>query len=160
MIGSAMDCSSESHFHPVLTDHDAGASFTMLGTTMRLMATAASTGGQFTVFEQVTPAGWGPPRHLHSREDEIVYVLEGTYELFIGDERRTASAGACAILPRDVPHGFRNAGSTPGRLLCVITPSGLEEYFLAVAACSPPPTPAQLVEMARPFGLTLLPPGT
>jgi len=38
-------------------------------------------------------------------------------------------------------------------------PGGLEKYFLAVAACSPPPTPAQLVEMARPFGLTLLPPG-
>jgi mannose-6-phosphate isomerase-like protein (cupin superfamily) len=147
------------HFHPALTDSSAGYSFTMLGTTMRLIAMAAATEGRFTVLEQVTPAGWGPPRHVHSREDEIVYILEGTYELSLGDERRTVSAGACAILPRGTPHGFRNVGGAPGRLFVVIAPGGLEEYFLAVGNCSPPPGPAQLVELARPFGLTLLPPG-
>ncbi len=146
-------------FHPILTDAASGCTFTMLGATMRLIAMGADSGGRFTVIEQVTPVGWGPPRHIHSREDEIFYVLEGTYELHVGDERRTASAGASAILPRGVPHGFRNAASTASRLLFVITPGGLEEYFLAVAKCSPPPTPAQLVELARPFGLTLLPPG-
>ena len=126
---------------------------------MRLIATAAGTEGRFAVIEQITPAGWGPPRHIHSREDEIVYILEGTYEFSIGDERRTVSVGACAVLPRNVPHGFRNVGSAPGRLLCVIAPAGIEEYFLAVGNCSPPPSPAQLLELARPFGLTLLPPG-
>ena len=145
-------------FRPILTDTGDGLSFTMLGTTMRLIATSANTGGRYTVGEQVTPAGWGPPRHIHSREDEIFYILEGTYELHVGDERRTVSAGACAVLPRGVPHGFRNVGSTPGRLLFIITPGGLEEYFLAVAKCPPPPNPAQLAELARPFGLTLLPP--
>jgi quercetin dioxygenase-like cupin family protein len=146
-------------FHPVLTDATAGHTFAMLGTTMRLLATAADTGGRHTVFEQVTPPGWGPPRHIHSREDEIIYILEGTYDLHVGDERRTVSAGASVILPRHVPHGFRNAAPTPSRLLCVIVPGGLEEYFLAVAKVSSPPDPAQLVELARPFGLTLLPPG-
>lgn len=146
-------------FDPALTDAGAGRTFTMLGTTMRLMTTAAATGGRYTVLEQVTPPGWGPPRHIHSREDEIFYILEGTYDLHVGDERRTVSAGASAVLPRNVPHGFRNVASMPSRLLCVIAPGGLEEYFLAVARCSPPPSPAQLVELARPFGLTLLPPG-
>ncbi len=159
MSGDTMAGLSAPHFHPILTDTGNGPSFMMLGTTMRLIATAADTGGRFTVGEQVTPAGWGPPRHIHSREDEIFYILEGTYELHFGDERRTVSAGACAILPRGVPHGFRNVASTPGRLLFVITPGGLEEYFLAVAKCPPPPNPAQLAELARPFGLTLLPPG-
>jgi quercetin dioxygenase-like cupin family protein len=156
--GEFMSGFSSPHFYPILTDTGNGPSFMMLGTTMRLMATAADSGGQFTVGEQVTPAGWGPPRHIHSREDEIFYILEGTYELHVGDEFRTLSAGACAILPRDVPHGFRNVASTPSRLLFVITPGGLENYFLAVAKC-PPPNPAQLAELARPFGLTLLPPG-
>ncbi|HXJ18241.1 MAG TPA: quercetin 2,3-dioxygenase [Candidatus Polarisedimenticolia bacterium] len=146
-------------FHPILTDAGSGHTFTMLGATMRLIATAAGTGGRFTVFEQVTPVGWGPPRHVHSREDEIFYILEGAYELHVGDERRTVSPGASAVLPRGIPHGFRNVASTPSRLLSVIAPGGLEEYFLAVAKCSPPPNPAQLVELARPFGLTLLPPG-
>lgn len=111
------------------------------------------------MIEQVTPPGWGPPRHIHSVEDEIFYILDGSYELHIGDERRTVSSGASAILPRNIPHGFRNVASTPSRLVFVITPGGLEEYFLAVAKCSPAPNPSQLVELARPFGLTLLPPG-
>jgi oxalate decarboxylase/phosphoglucose isomerase-like protein (cupin superfamily) len=98
------------------------------------------------------------PRHIHSREDEIFYILGGIYELHVGDELRTLSAGACAILPRDAPHGFRNVATTPGRLLFIITPGGLEDYFLALAKCQPPPSPAQLAELARPFGLTLLPP--
>ena len=146
-------------FQPILTDAGGGYTFTMLGATMRFLATAAGTGGRFTVLEQVTPAGWGPPRHIHSREDEILYILEGTYELHVGDERKAVSAGASAVLPRHVPHGFRNVASTPSRLLSVIAPGGLEEYFMAVAKCSPPPNPAQLVELAGPFGLTLLPPG-
>ena len=111
------------------------------------------------MIEQVTPPGWGPPRHIHSREDEIFYILDGSYELHVGDERRTVSAGASAILPRNIPHGFRNVASKPSRLVFVITPGGLEQYFLAVAKCSPAPNPSQLVELARPFGLTLLPPG-
>lgn len=148
------------YFQPTLTDAGNGHTFTMLGTTMRLLATAAVTGGRFTVFEQVTPVGWGPPRHIHSREDEIFYILEGAYELHVGDERRNVTAGASAVLPRHVPHGFRNVAPTPSRLLSVIAPGGLEEYFFAVAKSPVPPNPARLVELARPFGLTLLPPGT
>lgn len=155
----AITALAKPQFEPILTDAGKGYTFAMLGTTMRLIAAATATGGQYTVIEQVTPPGWGPPRHIHAREDEIFYILEGAYELHVGDERRTVAAGASAILPRNLPHGFRNVASTPSRLLSVITPGGLEEYFLAVAKCSPLPTPAQLVELARPFGLTLLPPG-
>lgn len=155
----AMSGFAAPHFQPILTDAGAGNTFTMLGTTMRLVATSARTGGRYTVIEQVTPPGWGPPRHIHSREDEIFYVLEGAYELHVGDERRTISAGAFAVLPCNIPHGFRNVALTPSRLLFVIAPGGLEEYFLAVAKCSPAPNPVQLAELARPFGLTLLPPG-
>jgi quercetin dioxygenase-like cupin family protein len=159
MSGDAIAGFAAPHFQPILTDAGTGNTFIMLGTTMRLVATAAGTGGRYTVIEQVTPPGWGPPRHIHSREDEIFYVLEGGYQLHVGDERRTISAGASAILPSNIPHGFRNMASTPSRLLFVIAPGGLEEYFLAVAKCSPAPNPVQLAELARPFGLTLLPPG-
>jgi mannose-6-phosphate isomerase-like protein (cupin superfamily) len=147
-------------FLPALIDPGEGVTFTMLGTTMRLIATGAETGGCYTVVEQVTPAGWGPPRHMHSREDEIFYILEGTYEVHCGDVRRTVSAGACAILPRGVPHGFRNTGLAPARFIFVITPSGLEDYFIAVSKFGPlPPSPADLAKLAGPYGLTLLPPG-
>ena len=144
---------------PALSHAGDGVTFTMLGAAMRLIARAIDTDGRFAVFEQTTPAGWGPPRHVHANEDEIVYVLEGVYDVWLGDEQRTISAGGCAILPRGIPHGFQNVGGTPGRFVCVVTPGGLEEYFLEVARCSPVPSPAQLVGMARAYGLTLLPPG-
>jgi mannose-6-phosphate isomerase-like protein (cupin superfamily) len=147
-------------FLPALIEAGKGVAFTMLGTSMRLIATGAETGGRYTVLEQVTPAGWGPPRHIHSREDEIFYILEGTYEVHCGDERRTFSAGACAILPRGVPHGFRNTGLAPARLISVIAPSGLEDYFIAISKFAPmPPSPADLAKLAGSYGLTLLPPG-
>jgi quercetin dioxygenase-like cupin family protein len=144
---------------PALSDATDGVTFTMLGTTMRLIATGNETDGRYTLLEQVTPAGWGPPRHIHAHEDEIVYVLEGTYEVTLGDEHRTISVGGCAVLPRDVPHGFRNVGSEAGRFLCLVAPSGLEQYFLALSQCSEPLTTARLIQMAKPYGLTLLPPG-
>jgi quercetin dioxygenase-like cupin family protein len=144
---------------PALSDSSDGVTFTMLGASIRLIARAIDTDGRFAVFEQTTPAGWGPPRHVHANEDEIVYVLDGSYEVSLGDERRTVSAGGCAILPRGIPHGFRNVGRTPARFVCVVTPGGLEEFFLEVARCSPAPGPAQLVGMAGTYGLTLLPPG-
>ena len=62
-------------FHPILTDAGGETTFSMLGTTMRMIASAAGTGGRYTVIEQVTPHGWGPPCHIHSREDEIFLVL-------------------------------------------------------------------------------------
>jgi len=144
---------------PPLSDSSDGVTFTMLGASMRLIARATDTEGRFSVFEQTTPAGWGPPRHVHANEDEIVYVLNGSYEVSLGDEQRILSAGGCAVLPRGIPHGFRNVDETPSRFVCVVTPGGLEEYFLDVARCSPPPSPAQMVGMARTYGLTLLPPG-
>ena len=144
---------------PALSDSSQGLTFTMLGASMRLIARATDTAGRFSVFEQTTPAGWGPPRHVHANEDEIVYVLDGSYEVSLGDEQRTISAGGCAILPRGIPHGFKNAGETPGRFVCIVTPGGLEEYFLEIARCSPPPSLAQLVGLAKGYGLTLLPPG-
>lgn len=75
-----VDSFAAPQFEPILTDADDGHTFTMLGTSMRFRATAASTGGRYTVLEQVTPPGWGPPRHIHSHEDEILYILEGSYE--------------------------------------------------------------------------------
>ena len=144
---------------PGLSESGDGFTFKMLGTTMRLIARAGDTDGRYAVFEQVTPSGWGPPRHIHELEDEIIYVIDGTYEVSLGEEHKTLSAGGCAILPRGVAHGFRNVGAEAGRLLCFVAPGGLEEYFLALSKCSVPPSPPQLVEMAKPYGLTLLPPG-
>jgi hypothetical protein len=95
-------------FQPILTNAGAGQTFTMLGTSMRLIATAASTGGRYTVLEQVTPPGWGPPRHIHSREDEIF-----TFSRAATSCMSAVSVGRFPLAPlRSCPAAFHMAFAT------------------------------------------------
>ena len=135
-------------FNPILTDTGNGPSFTMFGTTMRLIATAADTGRKhLQCFRQVTPTGWGPPRHTHSREDrDYFYILEGTYELHVGDERRSVfrwrlrrSFHAIAFA-----HGFRNVApcAEPITAMCHHSRWTRGVFLSRVAKCPPlPPIP-------------------
>ena len=75
-----------------------------------------------------------PPRHVHTHEDEITYVLEGELDVTIGDETRTLRAGEAIFKPGGIPHAFGIAGERPVRFLETITPAGFEGYFRAVAA--------------------------
>ena len=75
-----------------------------------------------------------PPPHVHEREDEVTYVLEGALEVTIGGEARIVRAGEAIFKPRGVPHSFAVAGGEPARFLETVTPAGFEGYFRAVAA--------------------------
>jgi quercetin dioxygenase-like cupin family protein len=90
------------------------------------------TGGAYAILEQKIPAGHGPPLHVHRHETEIFYVLEGQFEITIGDQKVTAPAGAMAVGPRDIPHTFRNTGSNDGRLLLTVIPGRFANYFIDV----------------------------
>jgi len=61
------------------------------------------TNGAYSISEDITPPGGGAPPHVHSREDEMFYVLEGDYEFRCGDRRFTGSRDALVHLPRDIP---------------------------------------------------------
>lgn len=83
-----------------------GEALWTLNTLTRLVATASSTGGALGVWEQrVTPAG-NSPLHVHQREDEAFYILEGRVTFEIGGERLQASAGDFVFAPRQSPHRF------------------------------------------------------
>lgn len=75
------------------------------------------------------PWGGGPLPHVHSREEECSYVLEGEVILWIGDTRTVARAGAFVGLPVGVPHAFKNEAEQPARLLFTVVPAGLEGFF-------------------------------
>jgi mannose-6-phosphate isomerase-like protein (cupin superfamily) len=90
------------------------------------------TGGAYAILEQKIPAGHGPPLHVHRHETEIFYVLEGQFEITIGDQKVTAPSGAMVVGPRDVPHTFRNTGSKDGRLLLTVIPGRFANYFIDV----------------------------
>ena len=97
--------------------------------TMTLKATAESTGGALVLLENLTAPGGGPPPHVHTREDEFFYVLDGTFEIRIGDELHVVEPGGCAFVPRGTVHSFRNTAATPSRILVGFTPGGMDGFF-------------------------------
>jgi mannose-6-phosphate isomerase-like protein (cupin superfamily) len=97
--------------------------------TMTLLATGDRTAGSFALLEILTAPGGGPPPHLHTREDEFFYVLDGTFEIRIGDDVHVVGPGGFALVPRGTVHNFRNTEETPSRILVGFTPGGIEGFF-------------------------------
>jgi len=92
------------------------------------------TGGAFSVVEFISEPGAGVGVHIHEREDELVYLLEGEIGVTLGDQTMTVPAGACALLPRGIPHGYINTGGGTSRLLTVLLPGALDGFFVGLDA--------------------------
>lgn len=132
-----------------------------LGSLMIWHLMADDTGGQLSLGEVVVRQGGEPPLHVHAREDETWYVLEGSILFQRGDERVAAGPGTAVLLPRGIPHGF--AVQTPeARILHAYTPAGLEDAFRALSTPAParelppvpdgPPDPATLARLQQVYG--------
>ena len=99
------------------------------GDTMTLKATGEATGGALVLLENLTAPGGGPPPHVHLGEDEFFYVLDGDFEIRIGDTTHAVGPGGFAFVPRGTVHNFRNRGDAPARILVGFTPGGIEGFF-------------------------------
>jgi quercetin dioxygenase-like cupin family protein len=114
---------------PVLTGPRAGRTVTSdRGSSAELKIAGEQSGGDWAVVEWRVRAGDEPPIHIHTREDETLYVLEGAITAFVGDEQIEVEAGSYAALPKDVPHGLIVRGEEV-RLLVTLAPAGTE-YLL------------------------------
>lgn len=91
-------------------------------------ASSHSTGGSLAVYRSVVD-GEGPPPHIHTHEDETIFVLAGTIEAECGDEVFTATEGDLVFLPRHFQHTFRSIGG-PAEILFLVTPGHLDEFFV------------------------------
>ncbi|MGL4551693.1 MAG: cupin domain-containing protein, partial [Gemmataceae bacterium] len=107
------------------------------GDVYRFLATGGDTGGRYALWEALVPPGGGPPPHVHSREDEGFYVLEGEVTFTVNGDRLVAPAGTFANMPAGTPHAFRNEGDRPARMLITVAPAGLEEMFFEVGVPLP-----------------------
>jgi mannose-6-phosphate isomerase-like protein (cupin superfamily) len=97
---------------------------------VRFMIWGAESGGGFSLVEHpIPPRTLVAPLHLHEREDEYSYVLEGRMGAQLGDDVVYAEAGDLVFKPRNQWHTFWNAGDTPCRLLEIISPAGFEHFF-------------------------------
>src|SRR5262245_8717919 len=114
-----------------------------------IKATAAATGGAYGLFESYLAPGFSPPLHVHHREDEAFWVLEGELTMRCGDRTFRAAAGSFVFLPRDMPHTFVVEGDAPARMLTLLTPGGGEGLFVDAGRPAehdglPPPGPLDL----------------
>jgi quercetin dioxygenase-like cupin family protein len=142
-----------------------GPQLWFLDTRMSVKAGADQTGGAFTLIEWSAPVGFGPPLHLHDREDEAFYVLEGEMIVDCGQQRWTAGPGDFAFLPRGIPHSFIVTDG-PVRGLQITTPSGFEQFIAELGRPaehpglpnpSPPDVP-RLIEAGHRYGHQILGP--
>ena len=131
-----------------------------------ILVTHQQSAGKYDVVRTTVAPGGGPPPHRHSREDEMFYVADGTFEFILNETKFTTGPGGCAFLPRGSAHTFKNVGDTYGTLIVFTTPSGFAEFVADAGtpavdrSAAPTVTPAALVnlaQMAETYGIELLP---
>ena len=146
-----------------------GHTVAVVGDVYRFLATGEETNGKYALWEAIVPPGGGPPPHVHSREEEGFYVLEGEIAFTINGERIVALAGTFANMPVGTPHSFKNESDQPAKMLISLAPAGLEQMFfeigvpLAEGATTASPTTKEEIEkllaIAPKYGIEIRLPG-
>jgi len=141
-----------------------GPQYWFFGMLAEVKASAAVTGGRYTLLEVTAPAGLQTPLHVHYREDEGFYVLEGSVTIEVGDQTVEVGAGEHAYGARDIPHRF-TVGPDGARMIWVLAPGGFEDFVADVSVPAetptvPPPSvlpPGNAAEIVLRHGMELLP---
>ena len=103
------------------------------GLDVNVLLTTEATGGAISVLMGWHKPGEGPPDHVHFNQEEMFFIVEGTYELTVDGDTTTAGAGTIVFIPRNVVHRFKNVGNTTACLLDWSLPGGQDHYFKAIA---------------------------
>jgi quercetin dioxygenase-like cupin family protein len=154
---------------PIALGPGEGESLWFLGSHASVKASAGTTAGRVSVIEHLSPQGSGSPLHVHSREDEWFYVIEGALTFWVGGQVIEAPAGSFVYGPRGVPHTFMVSSET-ARFLLVTEPGEFSGFLRrlaepAAAVVIPPPVTeppdvAAMSEVAAEYGIEILgPPG-
>jgi quercetin dioxygenase-like cupin family protein len=150
---------------PVFLQPGSGHTIGVVGDVYRILATGDDTNGKYAMIDAIVPPGGGPPPHVHSREEEAFYVLEGELTFYIGNKRFVAGPGAFANTSVGTEHYFKNETQHSARMLITVTPAGLEKMFLEIAqpvvpgATSAPRPTKEIIDklptIASHYGITL-----
>ena len=154
---------------PTINTPSQGRTLAVVGDVYRFLATGQETNGKYAVFEALVGPGGGPPPHVHSREEEGFYVLEGEITFTVNGEQVVAAAGTFANMPVGTPHSFKNESGKPARMLISVAPVGLEQMFFEVgvplaegSTTASPPTKDEIEKLqaiAPSYGVEILVPG-
>lgn len=141
---------------PVFVSAQDGVPIDFISVTHKL--TGRQTGGAYYVFESLFDGVTGNRLHVHSREDEYAFVIDGALEVRLAEEIHILEAGGMAHLPKGIPHALRNPLETPSRYLFMSVPAGLDRLFDAFDAARQAGTldDAEHRRLSREFGLEWL----
>src|SRR5262249_19046093 len=103
------------------------------GLDMAVLLTTEATGGATSVIVAWHKPGEGPPDHVHFKQEEILFIIEGLYEVTVGGETAKAGPGGIVFIPRNVVHRFKNVGGTTGRMLAWGLPGGEGPFPKAIS---------------------------
>src|SRR5216684_2166213 len=135
----------------------------VLGEIMNFKITGEETGGSLCVVELTGFPRNGPPPHIHHREDESFYILDGAFSFLLGDRTTEAGPGFFCRVPKGTLHTYQNIGTQPGKALVILTPAGFEKFWMEIGkpvtsltGPTGPPDPetiARLMSLAPKYGL-------
>ncbi|GAB4452301.1 MAG: hypothetical protein OHK0029_02950 [Armatimonadaceae bacterium] len=125
---------------PILTPAGGGIAMNMGDHRVEFALTAAQTGGIFSLFHMDADFDAATPPHIHTREDETFYVLEGQFSFWVDGEILVANPGDTVFAPRDIPHLWRCISPEGGKALVLVTPGGFENFFIELLTAMHTPT--------------------
>lgn len=145
-------------------DRGAGQALWVFQDLVEIKISGDETDGAYSLLEDWPAPTYAPTMHIHTREDEVVQILDGSFTLATSDAERELAAGDAVRIPKGTPHAFRNVGSEPGHRLIVFAPAGPERLWAEVGVpatdrSTPPPNPTDLrpfLEAARRHGLEVV----
>lgn len=117
------------------------------------------TEGDLAIFEQTSISqGRGTPLHVHHSQDEIFYVIEGSYKFKVGNDQYDLTVGDSIFLPRQVPHAWTQVSKT-GKMTITFQPAGkMENFFLAIASLDHEPSAAEIEKIFADHEMTIVGP--
>ncbi len=131
-----------------------GRAYWAFGIMFTFLVTGDELGGSYSTWLSMIPPGKGPMPHIHHREEEQFYVLEGTLEFSVNEQTIRVAAGDYVHVPRDTIHSFKNIGQGPARILATVSPAGFEGFLMEVGEvvtdpnASPPPVTKERIAHA------------
>lgn len=145
---------------PVLNRAGQGPELDMGDHSAQVLLGKEQTGGQFSLFDILADYEGGVPPHIHSREDETFYILEGQFSFVAGGQLLLAGPGDTVFAPRNIAHTWKCISPAGGRAILVVTPGGFENFLSEIQGFMPPMTEARragLFDTAHRYGLLMLP---